>query len=178
MANTAQQLARRGRSLAMKAAAKGVRVARSGAGQVLERAFGDGDAKQQDRRPADPARSPRSFGGPAAPSAAQAVEAERAEAPAWRPADTDPSPPDPLLENVAEEATLAGESSDVGAEYGAGPEVAVSQPWAGYDQMRARDIVDRLGGADPDLAAAVRLYEASTKNRTTVLKAAGRPGRG
>jgi hypothetical protein len=43
--------------------------------------------------------------------------------------------------------------------------------------MRARDIVDRLAGADADLAAAVRLYEASTKGRKTVLDASLRAGR-
>lgn len=181
MPNSAQQLARRGRSLAKKAAGTGLSFARAGAERVIERAFGEGAAKHRDRQPghAAPPQQPRAPASPAAggspsPTAAEAVQAEQAAARAWRPADTAASPPDASLEHVTEEATLAGESADAGAEEGAGPEVAVAPPWPGYHRMRARDVVDRLGGADADLAAAVRLYEASTKNRKTVLQAAAR----
>lgn len=173
MPNAPQQLARRGRDLAFKVATKGYRVARWGAEHALERAFGDGAAEQRERRPGDPPPSPRTFRAPAPPTAAEAVQAERE----WRPPDTGGVPPDPTLERVTEEAELVGESSDIGAEGGAGPEVTVAPPWPGYDRMRARDIVDRLAGSDADLAAAVRLYEASTKGRKTVLDASLRAGR-
>lgn len=185
MPNPAQQLARQGRKLAKKAATTGFHVARAGAERALDKAFGDGDAERRgpqresaaEQQPT-PSPAPPRTPAPEPPTASEAVEAERAEARAWRPADTEPSPPDPLLEHVEEEVTLAAESADPGAEEGAGPEVAVSEPWAGYDRMRARDVVERVSAADPDTAAAVRLYEAGNKRRKTVLDAAARAGRG
>jgi hypothetical protein len=57
---------------------------------------------------------------------------------------------------------------------GAGPEVHVDEPWPGYRAMNAADIKARLRSAPPTVAAAVSLYEAEGKGRTSVLEAAAR----
>jgi hypothetical protein len=59
----------------------------------------------------------------------------------------------------------AGPSDDPGAE------IHVGAPWAGYDRMRAADIVDRLRIADEATRAVVRLYEQQGKARSSVLAA-------
>jgi hypothetical protein len=76
--------------------------------------------------------------------------------------------------HVSEEPELVVEAAEAGAEEGAGPEVAVDEPWPGYDQMNAADIEDRLVTEGPEAAAAVRLYEASRKGRASILEAASR----
>jgi ferritin-like metal-binding protein YciE len=48
------------------------------------------------------------------------------------------------------------------------------EPWPGYDDMTAQDIVERLRDSDDELAAAVRDYERAHKDRTTVVRAAQR----
>jgi hypothetical protein len=76
--------------------------------------------------------------------------------------------------NVSEEPELVAESAERGAEDGAGAEVAIDEPWPGYDEMQAADIQDRLVTESPETAAAVSLYEASRKGRADVLEAASR----
>jgi len=57
------------------------------------------------------------------------------------------------------------------AEGGAvGAEVHVDEPWQGYDAMTARQVLDRLVGADDSTLAVVRLYESATRNRATILR--------
>jgi ferritin-like metal-binding protein YciE len=48
------------------------------------------------------------------------------------------------------------------------------EPWPGYDEMTAQDIVARLRDGDDALATRVRDYERAHKNRATVLRAAER----
>ncbi|CAA9482612.1 MAG: hypothetical protein AVDCRST_MAG67-973 [uncultured Solirubrobacteraceae bacterium] len=48
------------------------------------------------------------------------------------------------------------------------------EPWPGYDDMNAQDVVERLRDADDALAGSVRQYERAHKGRTTVLRAAER----
>ena len=48
------------------------------------------------------------------------------------------------------------------------------EPWAGYDDANAQDVVERLRGGDDDLAAQVREYERAHKDRATVVRAAER----
>ena len=48
------------------------------------------------------------------------------------------------------------------------------EPWAGYDEMNAGQVVERLRDADDELAVKVRDHERAHKNRTTVLRAAER----
>lgn len=49
--------------------------------------------------------------------------------------------------------------------------IRIDAPWAGYDQMKAGDIVSRLGTADATVKAVVRLYEQNGKQRKSVLTA-------
>jgi len=48
------------------------------------------------------------------------------------------------------------------------------EPWPGYDDTTAQDIVERLRDGDDELAARVRDYERAHKDRATVIRAAQR----
>ena len=48
------------------------------------------------------------------------------------------------------------------------------EPWAGYDEMNAGEIVERLREADEQVASRVRDHERTHKGRATVLRAAER----
>jgi hypothetical protein len=76
--------------------------------------------------------------------------------------------------HVSEEPEIVAEAAERGAEEGAGAEVAVDEPWPGYDDMNAPDIEDRLLAEGNETAAAVSLYEASRKGRASILEAASR----
>jgi ferritin-like metal-binding protein YciE len=77
-------------------------------------------------------------------------------------------------EHVSEEPELVMESGELGAEDTPGPEIHVDEPWEDYDRMKATEIERRLEDSSDELAAVVRLYEVSHKNRQTVIKAAER----
>ena len=66
------------------------------------------------------------------------------------------------------------ESAEPGAEQGAGAEVTVKEPWAGYRLLNARDVIDRTRTANVAELAAVRLYESRHRSRRTVLAAVDR----
>jgi hypothetical protein len=109
-------------------------------------------------------------------------------APEVTPAETPPAPAAPTPApatfgeptaadepaHVSEEPELVAEAAETGAEDGAGAEVAVDEPWPGYDEMSAPDIEDRLVTEGAETAAAVSLYETSRKGRASVLEAASR----
>jgi hypothetical protein len=76
--------------------------------------------------------------------------------------------------HVSEEPVLVAEAAEPGAEEGAGAEVHVDEPWSGYRDMTAAQIRQRLRTATLAEAAAVSLYEAGGKGRTSVLEEAGR----
>lgn len=93
--------------------------------------------------------------------------------------DAPPAVPDELIpDHVDEEPVLVAEVAEEGAEDGAGAELHVEPPWDGYDHMTAADIRDRLAAGTVTEAAAVELYEATSKNRRSVLDAAERALRG
>ena len=48
------------------------------------------------------------------------------------------------------------------------------EPWAGYDELTAAEVIAVLSEGDDDRAAQVRSYERSHKDRAGVLKAAER----
>jgi ferritin-like metal-binding protein YciE len=48
------------------------------------------------------------------------------------------------------------------------------EPWAGYDEMTAEEVVERLRDGDDELVAKARDYERAHKNRTTVMRAVER----
>lgn len=72
---------------------------------------------------------------------------------------------------VEDEPPVVASSAEAGVEQGAGPEVHMDEPWDGYDSMTARDIRRRLQDVESVELMAVRLYEASGKNRVSVLRA-------
>jgi hypothetical protein len=110
---------------------------------------------------------------PPPPAAEPSSPAEPAPEPAApEPAVTAPVATEPV--HVSEEPELVAETAETGAEDGAGAEVVVDEPWAGYDVMTAPDIEERLLVESPETAAAVSLYEASRKGRASILEAASR----
>ena len=86
-----------------------------------------------------------------------------------------PPPPEPPIKIHDDEPTRGevnrrrldereADDSPVGAE------VHVHEPWDGYDAMSAREVLDRLVGADEATLGVVRLYESATRNRATILR--------
>jgi hypothetical protein len=99
-----------------------------------------------------------------------------------RPGNGAAPPPEPAHvseepAHVSEEPVLVAEVAEQGAEDGAGAEVRVEEPWPGYDRMPAAEIVARLRTETPEVGAGVTLYEATHKNRRSVLDAAARATR-
>ena len=72
---------------------------------------------------------------------------------------------------AARSTAAASSSARPRAAAGVGAEVHVDEPWEGYDAMTAREVLDRLVGADEATLAVVRLYETANRNRATVLRA-------
>jgi hypothetical protein len=127
---------------------------------------GAGDALSS-ARPAPIVDAPASDGAPAG---------EPAPPPAFdRPAPATPSfdqPAEPA--HVSEEPELVSEFAEPGAEDGAGASVTIAEPWPGYDQMPAGQVIARLASATPAELAAVQLYESSNRDRQTVRAAVQR----
>lgn len=104
-----------------------------------------------------------------------------------KPAPAEPEPiavvrepePAPELEpeapvHIDTEPELVAEFAESGAEEGAGAEIHVAEPWDGYKRMRVADIRDRVTTAQLAELAIVQLYEASHRNRRSVLDAVER----
>jgi hypothetical protein len=97
--------------------------------------------------------------------------------PATLPESARPSPAvvsEPSPAHVSEEAELVSEIAEPGAEDGAGASISIAEPWSGYRQMSARQVISRLADATTAELAAIELYEASNRNRQTVRAAAQR----
>ena len=145
-----------------------------------------GEAKARPRarrRRATRARRPTPAAEATPQAAAAAVpEAPVAEAAAHAPAPKPPPPPPPDAtpaepippRHVTQEVALVESFADPGAEEGAGATVHVEEPWAGYGQMPAKEIVARLPSASSEELAALELYERAHRSRRTVLAAADR----
>jgi hypothetical protein len=161
---------------------------RASAGRPGTRRAGTGRARKRATPTPPVADEPAPRATPTSPVADEPAGPAPTTAVATPPPPTaEPAPPaDPAVERVAEpppaaepthvseEPELVAEAAEAGAEDGAGAEVAVGEPWPGYDEMNAPDIEDRLVGEGPETAAAVRLYEASRKGRASILEAASR----
>jgi hypothetical protein len=74
--------------------------------------------------------------------------------------------------HVSEEPELVAESGEAGATDGPGPEIRVREPWDGYQQLKARDVIERVTTVSDEELAAVELYEVSHRARRTVVAAA------
>jgi hypothetical protein len=114
-----------------------------------------------------------------APAPTRLADEPVGPAPVPTPVAAEPAPEAPVSiatepTHIDEEPELVAEAAEAGAEDGAGAEVAVDEPWPGYDEMNAPDIEDRLVTEGPETAAAVSLYEASRKGRASILEAASR----
>jgi hypothetical protein len=133
------------------------------------------------RPPAPSARPPAPSARPPAPSARPpALRPNGTIAAATTPTptpSTEPSARAPLPrldqepDHVSEEPVLVEEFADPGAEDGAGAEVTVDEPWAGYRQLTAQELIERLVALSPEELAAVQLYEGTHRRRDTVLTA-------
>lgn len=122
-------------------------------------------------RTAPPERPTQTQKQPAAPEPVErAVSAlvDRGE-----PVDYDaPAPAEPVHLDLDDE--LVAEVADPGAEDGAGAQVSIAEPWSGYRELRAADVIDRLAAASSEELAAIELYELSSRKRRTVVAAAQR----
>jgi hypothetical protein len=76
--------------------------------------------------------------------------------------------------HVSEESVLTAEYAEPGAEDGAGAEVHVKEPWPGYRELNAEDVIALLTDADPAELAAVQLFESVNQKRQMVLSAVER----
>jgi hypothetical protein len=54
-----------------------------------------------------------------------------------------------------------------------GATIHVDEPWAGYDKMKAPEIVGRVNESDAAVKAVVRLYETTHKKRRSIVDATG-----
>ncbi|HEX8977455.1 MAG TPA: hypothetical protein VF781_13175, partial [Solirubrobacteraceae bacterium] len=88
-----------------------------------------------------------------------------------------PAPPVPAATqpaHVDQPVAVVDELAEPGAEDGAGAEIHVAEPWDGYAQLKAADVVRGLTGRTAAELAAVELYEQAHRRRQTVLEAAQR----
>jgi hypothetical protein len=138
---------------------------------------------QQSRSPAPEPRRPRSRPTPdprsrvAQPRTPQPepVSAEDGIARIDRTPEAAPEPtPAAQPAHVSEGPELVREEAEPGAADGAGPALTVHEPWEGYAQMSAKEVISRLAGATPAELAAVSLYESGNRSRQTVLEAVQR----
>jgi hypothetical protein len=170
----------------LRAAEQTLGVAANAAGRLIDAAVPRASA-----RPGSGGRqTPSTPGTPASAAATQVPAREPAAtgrrarvgptaqaAPSAPPA---PPPAEPLEmlvggePHVSEEPELVEEFAEPGAEDGAGAEIHVDQPWDGYRQMNAKDVIARLAAATPAELAAVQLYEGGNRRRQTILAAAQR----
>jgi hypothetical protein len=109
---------------------------------------------------------------PSTPPSAQTAPDAAPPAPPPAPATARSAPPpasDPETEHVDREAVLVAEYADPGAEDGPGASLHVEEPWDGYGEQTAKDVIARLADESPATLAVARLYEASHRDRVTVL---------
>ncbi|HUR86393.1 MAG TPA: hypothetical protein VMY78_13710 [Solirubrobacteraceae bacterium] len=114
------------------------------------------------------------------PPRAPAARAEPATTPEPAPAPPAPDPsPDPPPIAVVPEPTR-GQAARIRearreaetTEDSPGAVIRVDEPWSGYKQMKAPEIIDRLRVADDATKAVVLLFESGHRKRKTVLEAA------
>lgn len=122
-------------------------------------------APSRDATPRTPPRPAEAMPGPAAGPVP----------PVRRPAAPDgATAPEPTPAHVSREARLVEAFADPGAADGAGAAVRIEEPWKGYGQMTANEVIARLADASPEALAAVVLYERAHRGRSTVVVAAER----
>jgi hypothetical protein len=90
------------------------------------------------------------------------------------PAPEAPAAPEIAPVHVSEGLQFVEAFAEPGAEEGAGAQVHVKEPWRGYSQMTADEVIVHLADASPEELAAVALYEGVHRRRKTVLTQARR----
>jgi len=126
----------------------------------------------RDRGHADPASRPAPGAGSPSRPVAVPPPPEPIPRPRVEPRPKRAAPPEsPEAAHVSEGLELVESVAEAGAEDGAGAEISVAEPWEGYRQMKAADVIDRISGASAAELAAVELYETNGKRRRTVLSA-------
>ncbi|MFL5861030.1 MAG: hypothetical protein ACJ780_09655 [Solirubrobacteraceae bacterium] len=174
------RVARGGVKLAVRSTREAIDLAGGVVGAVLERTLGgSGDDGGPEMTPET--QMPPDTRAPA-PRPATAPEAARAPGPEPPPitrrleTDTDDDESIPSLAeepvHVSEEPVLVEEFAEPGAEDGAGAQLRVAEPWEGYREMKASDIIERLESASREELAAIELYELAGRNRASVVSAA------
>lgn len=129
---------------------------------------GAGPQEEATVAPVKPTEMPTPEALPPAPTA------DETETPTPTPAPTLEAMETPAPAHVSEEPELVEERADPGAEEGAGPEVRIDAPWAGYDDLRAGDVIARVERLSAEELAAIELYERVNRARQTVLSAVER----
>lgn len=119
---------------------------------------------------------------PRAPTARRPTTEPRA--PARVPEDVEPTPPPPTAgapntkpavpAHVSEQVEFVESFAESGAEDGVGAAVHVEEPWKGYRQMTAKQVIARLADASREELGTVELYEGAHRGRQTILLAADR----
>ena len=87
--------------------------------------------------------------------------------PPWEQAARRPPVPRPEPDR---EAVVVAQSADPGATSGGpGAQIRVDEPWDGYGELTAKQVIAELPAASPAVLAVVRMYEAAHRNRRTVI---------
>jgi hypothetical protein len=116
--------------------------------------------------PGEPSRPPRAAA--ATPPPPVPVREARPEP------EPPPPEPEPEPDHVDRGAVVVGEFADTGAQDGPGAELHVEEPWDGYGELTAKEVIDQLADASAATLAVVRLYESTHRDRVTVLAAIDR----
>jgi hypothetical protein len=66
---------------------------------------------------------------------------------------------------------IVEEFAERGAEEGAGAQVRIEEPWDGYSELSAEEVIARLEDASAEELAAINLYENANRSRQTVMSA-------
>lgn len=109
---------------------------------------------------------------PAVPARRPALDPGEATPSSWSGAQVGDAEREPR--HVSEQPELVEERSEPGAEDGVGAEVHIREPWDGYEQATAKEVIARLQTASRAELAAVQLYERGRRGRQTVLAAVER----
>jgi hypothetical protein len=157
----------------IRATGETVAVVADATGKLIDKATGNRavampvppTAPKRDISPSEPAVAPSE------PTVARSEPAAPSE-PTVAPSEPAVAPAEPV--HVSEEPELVEEIAEPGAEDGAGAAIHVDEPWKGYEQMRAEDVIDRLAGTSTAELAAIQLYESGNRGRVTVLDAVKR----
>ncbi|HEY5053887.1 MAG TPA: hypothetical protein VII45_10815 [Solirubrobacterales bacterium] len=164
----------------LRLGARATGLAVRGAREIVEWAAGlAGLATEAPDFHAEPAGPPTRTAPPERPTQTQKAAPEPVESAESALVDRDelvdydaPEPAEPVHLDVDDE--LVGEVAEPGAEDGAGAQVSIAEPWAGYRELPAAEVIERLAAASPAELAAIELYELSSRNRQTVVAAAQR----